>query len=239
MVSPPTFARRAFNKLRWISFAIWLSPALWLAGEWLTRSLGVNPLNRLLHVSGTWALVMLLVTLGVTPLRRVSVLLSQRLQRRHGKRVSDWNWLIRLRRQMGLFACFYAVLHLALYLAFDLAGDWWALGSDLLERPFILLGMLALLLQLPLAATSNQASMRRLGKGWRRLHLLTYPIAVLALLHHWCQTRVGHTPPVAWAIVLALLLAARLLAWRRGDRSPGIEVPERAARDAESGPRIG
>jgi methionine sulfoxide reductase heme-binding subunit len=217
-----------FGLLRWASFVVCLGPALWLGAEWQTGTLGINPLNRLLHFSGRWALIMLLVTLAVTPLRRLSVRVSQLVHARYGKRLSDWNWLIRLRRQFGLFAFFYAGLHLAVYLAFDAGLDGQAIRDDALERPFILLGLAAFVLLLPLAATSNRAAIRFLGRAWRRLHLLTYPIAVLAAIHFWLQMKVGQSAPLGYSIVLALLLAVRAIAWRSGDRAASVEAPARA-----------
>lgn len=221
------WARQHFGALRTLSFLLWLSPAAWLGVEYLTDTLGVNPLNRLLHVSGRWAVVMLLVTLAVTPLRRLSVAVSQAAHARYGKRVSDWNWLIRLRRQFGLFAFFYAGLHLAFYLVLDVGLDGATLRDDFFERPFVAVGALAFLLLVPLAATSNQASIRALGRGWRRLHCLSYPIAVLALLHFWMQMKVGQAAPWADTVLLVLLLGTRVRAWLGGERSGGVEVKER------------
>ena len=121
-----------FGAIRCVSFLLWLSPAVWLLGEWLRGALGTNPLNRLLHFSGGWALAALLVTLAVTPARRLSLLLSRAMHARYGKRVSDWNWLIRLRRQFGLFVFFYASLHATIYVAFDAGFDASAVRDDVL-----------------------------------------------------------------------------------------------------------
>ena len=233
MVPPPTsrnlarLAKHHFGKIRLASFVVWLSPALWLATEWWNGALGINPLNRLLHVTGSWAMIMLLVTLGVTPARRLSVVASQLLHAHYGKRVSDWNWLIRLRRQMGLFGFFYGCLHLSIYLAFDVGLQVEAVREDVFERPFIFVGFLAFTMLIPLAVTSNQASMRRMGRSWRRLHLLSYPIALLAITHFWLLVKPGNHEPLLYSIALALLIVARVAAWRRGDRSAGIEVNER------------
>ena len=220
-------AKHHFGVVRWASFLVWLSPSLWLGGEWLTDALGINPLNRLLHFTGRWAFIMLLVTLTITPARRLSVVVSQIVHARYGKRVSDWNWLIRLRRQLGLFAFYYACLHFVVYLAFDAGFDGTAISDDLRERPFMLLGLAAFALLVPLAATSNQAAIRALGRVWRRLHSLSYLIALLVVAHFWLQMKVGHTTPLPYSIVLALLLVARLLAWRKGDRGAAIELKER------------
>jgi methionine sulfoxide reductase heme-binding subunit len=217
-----------FAWVRAASFVLCLTPALWLAGEWLTQSLGINPLNRLLHATGIWALVMLTLTLAVTPARRLSVCLSQTVHARYGKRLSDWNWLVKLRRQWGLFVFFYASLHLVIYLAFDLGIglpiNLGALRDDVLERPFILLGFAAFVLLVPLAATSNPWAMRRLGRAWKPLHRLSYVVAVLALVHFWTQSKVGD-----WHALPYTLAIGALLAWRLWDRRSGDEVPVRAA----------
>jgi sulfoxide reductase heme-binding subunit YedZ len=213
--------------VRALSFLLCLAPALWLAAEWLSGSLGVNPLNRLLHFTGRSALIMLTVTLAVTPVRRLSVFISQTAHARYGKRVSDWNWLIRLRRQFGLFTFFYACLHLCVYLAFDAGLDMKAVREDVVERPFIVLGLAAFALLVPLAATSNQAAIRRLGRRWRRLHTLTYVIAVLAIAHFWAHVKVGEMNPLPYTVAMAGLLACRVLAWRRGEGVAGVEVRER------------
>ena len=220
-------AKHHFGKLRVASFVLCLSPALWLGGEWLSGSLGVNPLNRLLHFTGRWALIMALISLTVTPARRFSVMLAQVVHARYGKRLSDWNWLIRLRRQIGLFTFFYACLHAAIYLVFDAGFDATSLRDDMQERPFMLLGVVAFALLVPLAATSNQAAMRALGRGWRRLHTLSYLIAILALTHFWLQMKVGQIVPLPYGVVLVLLLGARGLAWRRGDRAAASELKDR------------
>jgi methionine sulfoxide reductase heme-binding subunit len=216
-----------FAAVRAGSFAMCLAPALWLAGEWLTQSLGINPLNRLLHATGIWALVMLALTLAVTPARRLSVWLSQAVHARYGKRLSDWNWLVKLRRQWGLFVFFYASLHLAVYLAFDigiaLPRGFDALREDVIERPFILLGFAAFFLLVPLAATSNQGAMRRLGRAWKPLHRLSYVVAVLALVHFWSQAKVGDWHALPYTVAIGALLA-----WRLWDRRSGDEVPARS-----------
>lgn len=220
-------AKHHFGVLRLLCFALCLCPMLWLAGEWLTDSLGFNRLNRLLHFTGRWALIMLALSLSVTPLRRLSMRWSQHVRARYGKRVSDWNWLIRLRRQLGLFTLFYAGLHLLVYAIFDAALDMRSVREDLQERPFILIGFIAFLLLLPLAATSSQAAMRALGGAWRRLHALSYLIALLSLLHFWMQAKQGDDHVLPYTVVLGLLLAARLQAWCRGERAAAAETQER------------
>jgi len=220
-------ARHHFGKMRVASFVACACPALWLLGEWWADSLGVNPLNRMLHFTGRWALIMLTLTLALTSVRRLSVWVSQAAHARYGKRISDWNWLIRLRRQFGLFTFFYACLHLAVYVAFDAGFDIRAIRDDALERLFVLIGMAAFVLLVPLAATSNHAAMRALGKTWRRLQMLSYLVAVLAIAHFWLQAKVGDMQAVPYAVVMAVLLGSRLLAWLRGERGVAGEVKER------------
>lgn len=220
-------AKHHFGVLRVLCFMLCLMPALWLAGEWLTDSLGIHRLNRLLHFTGRWALIMLALSLSVTPLRRLSVRWSQHVHARYGKRVSDWNWLIRLRRQLGLFTLFYAGLHLLMYALFDAALDLASVREDLQERPYIVVGFIAFLLLLPLAATSSQGAMRWMGGAWRRLHALAYLIALLSLLHFWMLLKHGDDHALPYTVVLGGLLAARLLAWWRGERGAAVEVKER------------
>jgi sulfoxide reductase heme-binding subunit YedZ len=220
-------AKHHFGKVRIASFLLCSAPGLWLGYECLSDSLGINPLNRLLHFTGRWALILLTVSLAVTPARRLSVFISQTAHARYGKRVSDWNWLIRLRRQFGLFTFFYACLHLMVYVVFDSGPDMSSILDDAVQRSFIIVGFAAFTLLIPLAITSNQFAMRLLGGVWRKLHSLTYLIAALALTHFWIQAKVGDSSPLPYSIALGALLASRLLAWRMGERTSGMEVKER------------
>ncbi|MGD8976648.1 MAG: protein-methionine-sulfoxide reductase heme-binding subunit MsrQ [Gammaproteobacteria bacterium] len=164
--------------------------------------LGANPVEALIHETGLWGLRLLLVTLAVTPARRLT----------------GWNWLVRLRRMLGLFAFFYVLCH---FLSYALIDQRLALGpivEDILERPFITIGLLALLLLLPLAATSTNRMMRRLGKRWQTLHRLVYPIAILGVWHFWWQVKEDIREPLIYASVLAVLLGLRL--WYRWRKAP-------------------
>ena len=215
-------------------FVLCATPVLWLLGEWLSGNLGINPLNRLLHFSGLCALILMLITLTVTPLRRCAVTLSSYTRQAYGKRLSDWNWLIKLRRQLGLFAFFYACLHLLIYLGLDATWDFAAVRTDLLDRPFILLGFLSFSLLIPLAATSNNMAMRWLGGHWRTLHKLSYVIIVCETVHYWLQMKVGQTAALPYAVCAAVLLAYRLWAWLRNDRFAGVEVQERVQEQVQN-----
>lgn len=169
----------------------------------------VDPVAYLTHGSGDWALYLLCATLAVTPLRRAS----------------GWNWLVRLRRMLGLFAFFYALMHFLAFFVFDHQLDFAAMWKDVLKRPFITVGFVAFVLLVPLAATSTQGMIRRLGRRWSQLHRLIYPIAVLAVLHYWWM-KAGKNDlqqPMVWGAVVALLLGLRIW-WNRKRipaRSPG------------------
>jgi len=216
-----------FTTFRALSALACMAPGLWLGFEWSTGELGIDPLARLLRFSGLSAISLLLVTLSVTPLRRLSVAVARAFEARFGRRLSDWNKLIRLRRQFGLFAFFYASLHIGLYLSLDIGFSAREFVHDVLERPFISLGLLTYLLLVPLAASSTRSAMRALGRHWQALHMLVYPAAIAAVLHDAVHTKLGQPLPVWTAGLLALLLGARLVSWRLGDRTQAGEVAPR------------
>ena len=173
----------------------WLSlGAFGLAGQ----GLGTNPVEELLHELGRWALKFLLLTLAVTPLRRLT----------------GWAWLVRFRRMLGLFAYFYALLHFAVYAVLDQGLQAGPILEDILKRPYITLGVAALLLMTPLAVTSTRGMMRRLGKRWLKLHRLVYLIAILGVWHFYWQVKLDTLQPLVYTAILAVLLAARL-DWRK------------------------
>lgn len=164
--------------------------------------LGANPVEFITRSTGTWALVMLCLTLAVTPLRRLL----------------GWSALVRLRRMLGLFAFFYAGLHALIFLWLEHWFGVVAMLRDVLDRPFVAAGFAALLLLVPLALTSTQGMIRRLGRRWQQLHRLVYPAAVLAVLHFWWH-KAGKNDlaePAIYACVLAVLLGLRLLGRRTG-----------------------
>lgn len=199
---------------RWLAHALALTPMLWLLHDAYLGQLGADPVAELTHRSGDWALRLLLLTLAVTPLRRLS----------------GWHWPMRYRRMLGLHAFAYACLHFSVYLVLDLGGYWAQILDDVVKRPFITVGFLAWLGLLPLAATSNRAAMRRLGRRWGQLHRLVYPIAVLAVLHFIWQVKADLREPLIYAAVLAVLLLAR---WpQRGPRRVGKAAVTATARKA-------
>lgn len=206
-------------------------PGLVLLGVIVAADAGPNPLALLLHTTGRSSLVMLTITLAVTPLRRLLTNASRFTNRRYGKRLSDWNWLVRLRRQLGLWCFSYAAAHAWIYCAFDLGYDWSAAQHEIGEKPYLLAGLAALLLLVLLAATSSQGMIRRLGRHWRQLHRLTYAVAVLGLLHFWWMTKPGLWLPWPDTCALAVLLGYRVALFsgvlERWDGFDGKESQER------------
>lgn len=203
-------------------FLACLLPTVLLAfGIYLDR-LGPNPIEAVTRGTGDWTLRMLLITLAVTPLCRLS----------------GWQWLMRMRRMLGLFAFFYALLHLGTYLWLDQFFDWEAIGQDILKRPFITVGMTAFILLVPLAVTSNQAMVRRLGgRRWLRLHRSVYLIAILAVTHFWWLVKKDITEPVIYALILAVLLGMRLPLHRRGQARTHAAANGRARVTGPAWPR--
>ncbi len=190
---------RTIAAIRATVFVLCLGPLARLvlaATHGLLGGLGANPVELITRSTGTWTLVFLCAALAVTPLRRLA----------------GMSWLMRLRRMLGLFAFFYAALHVVAYLWFE---HWFALSAmlaDVIERPFITVGFLAFVLMMPLAATSNDAMMRRLGRDWGRLHRLVYAIAIASILHYWWH-KAGKNDysEVGWyAAVVTLLLGWRV-----------------------------
>ena len=183
----------------WV-FALAAAPlALLIAGAFgvAGQSLGPNPIRELTHVTGKTALNLVMITLMVSPARALT---------------GDPRWL-RIRRMLGLWTFAYAALHLIIYIVLELDLDLRDLGRELVKRPFIWLGATALLGLLPLAVTSTDRWMRRLGRRWQTLHWLVYPVAVLAVWHYWWQVKADLREPLLYASVLAALLAWRV--WRR------------------------
>ena len=186
-------------------FGILLAEALGLWG-W---SLGTNPVESLIHFTGTWTLNFLLLTLAVTPLRRLT-----------GRA-----WILRFRRMLGLFAFFYLSLHFMAYAGVD---QRFALGyilEDIAERPFITLGFSAFLMLAALAATSTRGMVRRLGTRWKKVHRLIYPAAVLGVWHYYWLVKADLLEPLLYAAGLAVLLGLRAW-WRwRQPRAPASSLP--------------
>jgi sulfoxide reductase heme-binding subunit YedZ len=186
-------------------FALSLLPFAWLVHATFTNTLGVNPAETLQLETGIWAFRFLLATLAVTPVRRVT----------------GWNRVIQFRRMLGLFAFFYATLHLLAYVLFDTAFAWDVLVDDLAKRPFITAGMTAFALMIPLALTSTKGSIRRLGRRWQSLHRLIYVSAIAAALHFVWKVKVPIGEPIYYATLVAALLGFRLV-WALRTRGSGL-----------------
>ncbi len=181
-------------------FVACLLPLALLIWRGFTGGVTANPIEFITHTLGWWTLGFLLVTLSVTPLRRLL----------------DVPWLLRLRRMLGLYAFFYASLHFLTWLVVDQFFDWQDIVKDIIKRPYITVGFTAFVLLLPLAATSTNAMVRRLGAArWQLLHRLVYVIATLGVVHFWWLVKKDIREPVVFAIVLAVLLGARLIYSRR------------------------
>ena len=161
-----------------------------------TRWFGSNPIKEVEHWTGKWTLRLLMVTLAITPARRIT----------------GWNWLQRYRRMVGVTAFFYAMVHLLIYFMLDVELSWRELVTDILKRPYITIGMLAFLLLTPLAVTSTSAMIKRLGgKRWARLHRLIYVVVVLGTIHFWMAVKKDTTEPMVYALIFAVLLGYRIL----------------------------
>ena len=190
----PRIHGQAFLRLvKTAVFTLCLVPAAMMVLDIITDDLGANPVETLLHATGDWTLRMLLITLAVTPLRRLT----------------GWTWPLRLRRMLGLFTFFYVVLHLVVYLLFDRELLWSEILTDIAERPYITLGFVAFLILTVLAATSPKFMVRRLGPRWKRLHRSVYAAAVLGVVHFWWLVKADITEPLVYAFILTLLLALR------------------------------
>lgn len=215
MAFPNSLDDRTLLRVKAAVFVVALLPFLRLAAGVPLDWLGVNPIELITRSTGTWTLVFLLVTLAVTPLRRLT----------------GWNWLIRLRRMLGLFAFFYGALHFTTYLWLDQFFDVAAIAKDIVKRPFITVGFAAFVLMLPLAFTSTNAMVRRLGgRRWSTLHKAIYAIAVLGVVHYWWLVKRDLTQPILYALVCALLLGFRMVwRWRESRRSAAKLRPRPSA----------
>ena len=187
-------------------FLLCLVPLAALVWDTIQNELGTDPVAQLEHRTGLWALRLLLATLAITPLRRVT----------------GWNKAVRYRRMLGLFAFFYVNVHFAVYLFIDLGAYSADIVEQIAKKPYITVGFTAWLLLLPLAFSSTQKAMRRLGRRWGQLHKLVYAIALLALLHFLWLVKADKREPLAYIAVFALLMLWRL-PWKKlssPDRRP-------------------
>jgi sulfoxide reductase heme-binding subunit YedZ len=200
---PAGLATLSPQRVRALKLALWLLallPFVRLLYLGATEQYGANPLEFVTRSTGTWTLVMLCLTLSVTPLRRLT----------------GWNWLIKLRRMLGLFAFFYGLQHFLLWIGVDRGFDLAYMIKDVYKRPFITVGFTAFMLMVPLALTSTNGMVRRLGgRRWQALHKLVYAIAVLAILHYWWHKagKNDFSEVSIYAAVVFVLLGMRVW-WR-------------------------
>ena len=189
----------SFWRIKWLSkalFAICLLPLAYIIWLWETNGLGVNQVERVARFTGDWTLRFLLITLAITPLRRIKALSP----------------LVKFRRQLGLFAFFYGCLHMFHYFGIDVGWNWQIIREDLTVRRFFIVGFAALMLMVPLAATSNNAAIRWMGgERWQLLHRLVYLSAILGVLHYSLQGKTFTETPLIYAGILAVLLLARVV----------------------------
>ncbi len=200
------------QKILYIKAAVWLLALLPLTRLiWLgfNDNLGANPVEFVEHSTGTWALVFLLVTLSMTPVR----LLTGQV------------WQIQLRRLLGLFMFFYACLHITTYVWLDFNFIWDEIVKDVAKHPRILVGFAAFVLTIPLAATSNSYMIKRLKTNWKKLHQAVYVIGILAVLHFVLLVKKDLTEPLYYAVVLAFLLGIRLY-FKYRVKAPQVKSPK-------------
>ena len=183
-----------FTKL--VIFVNSLVPLTLMLWDWYHKRVGANPLEFVTHTTGMLTLVFLLISLAVTPLRKIT----------------GANWLVKFRRMLGLYAFFYGFLHLLTYVWFDRGFNLKSVPGDIVKRPFITIGMSAFFLMVPLAITSTNKMVKRLGgKRWNHLHKLVYLAGVAGVLHYWLLVKSDVRLPLTFAFILALLLGYRLL----------------------------
>lgn len=209
----PRIQKAATWAPRWAVYMLGLAPAAWLVFAAFTNRLGADPVKTLENQLGEWAIWFLIIGLAFSPLRRFASLN-----------------LMKYRRAVGLIAFAYVALHLTTYLVLDRWLDVAEIIEDILKRPYIMIGMTAFLLLLPLAITSNDAVIRRLGAAdWKRLHKLVYPATVLAALHYVLLTKTWQFEPIAYLIIIVALIASRKLPQRRSRTHPSRKAASTTA----------
>ncbi len=207
---------RKVSVLKGILFVGCLIPLSLYLQAFFQDDLGANPIEAITHASGLWTLRFLLITLTITPLRKLT----------------GFHWLIRLRRMFGLFTFFYACLHATTYFWLDQFFDWHSIAKDIIKRPFITIGFTAFVLLIPLAATSTNAMIKRLGgRRWQALHRSVYAIGILAVLHYGWLVKRDITAPLGYGLILLVLLGARAW-WRERERRRQLTTPVRQFRTA-------
>jgi len=197
---------KMITKLKGLVFGICLLPLIWLSYALLTDKLGANPIEAITRDTGVWALRFIIVTLLISPLRKLT-----------GR-----NEFIRFRRMLGLFAFFYASVHMLLYLGLDQFFDVQEIWLDIVKRPFITIGFISFILLIPLTITSTDKMIKRLGgRRWKKLHYLIYLIVVLSCLHFYMLVKQDKTEPLIYLFIVLLLLGFRVLGQRRRHQVAG------------------
>jgi sulfoxide reductase heme-binding subunit YedZ len=214
-----SFAALNAAKVRYVKsalFAASLAPLAYLIWLGLTGNLGADPVEFIRRSTGTWTLDFLIITLSVTPLRRVI----------------RWHWLARLRRMFGLYAFFYAAIHVVTYVWLDQLFDLEAIWRDVVKRPLITAGFLSFVLMIPLAVTSTDRMARWLGgQRWQQLHRAVYLVAIAGVIHFWWLVKIDYTRPLVYSVIFATLLAARVVfRFGRNELARNAAPAERAAR---------
>ena len=189
-----TPSKKAMSWIKALAFLLAFLPLIRLIWLGVHDNLSANPIEFIERSTGFWALLFLLITLSLTPIRLVT------------KRV----WQLQLRRMLGLFMFFYACLHITIYLWLDFSFIWADISKDIIKHPRILVGFFAFILAIPLAITSNRVMVRRLGERWKQLHQLVYLIAILGVVHFWWLVKKDIREPLIYAIILIILLALRI-----------------------------
>ncbi|HXV09303.1 MAG TPA: protein-methionine-sulfoxide reductase heme-binding subunit MsrQ [Burkholderiales bacterium] len=193
-----------------------LASLMWLG---FAGGLGADPVEFIRRSTGTWTLDFLIITLSITPLRRVT----------------GWHWLVRLRRMFGLYAFFYAVIHVVTYFWLDQLFDLDAIWRDIVKRPLIAVGFLSFVLMIPLAATSTDRMVRRLGgRRWQQLHRAVYLVAIAGVVHFWWLVKIDYTRPLVYSAIIGALLLARVVR-RAGASGPANAASQQAARAGRGG----
>lgn len=194
------------SRAKWLVFYVSLLPLFWLVYALLNDQLGANPIEAVTRDTGVWALRFMMLTLLISPLRKLTGI----------------NEFIRFRRMLGLFAFFYASVHMLLYLGLDQFFDVQEIWLDIIKRPFITVGFISFLLLIPLTITSTDKMIKRLGgRRWKKLHYLIYLIVVLSCLHFYMLVKQDKTEPLIYLLIVILLLGFRVLSQRRRHQVAG------------------
>lgn len=198
--------KKHLTRLKALVFCISSLPFIWLSYALLTDQLGANPIEAVTRDTGLWALRFILVTLLISPIRKLTGI----------------NEFIRFRRMLGLFAFFYASLHMLLYIGLDQFFDVQEIWVDIIKRPFITVGFISFLLLIPLTITSTDKMIKRLGgRRWKKLHYLIYLIVVLSSVHFYMLVKQDKTEPLIYLLIVSLLLGFRVVGQRRRHQAAG------------------